>query len=249
VALRRRRKVRWRHRLVGLAVLVCLGFLLSHLESDAHRHNSGPVVRVGARVIRIVDGDTIEVLLGGRREHVRLLRINTPERGQPGYEEAKGALARLVAGGTVSLEPEEGGSWTRDPHGRLLAYVFVDGLHVNVEMVRLGWSDFWTRYGEGRYASQFRQAAREAQAARRGLWGLRDVQQIPGRAHGKGSRGLDRYGTTSRFLSFLTAVSRPRLGAPAEGPCLNRGPDFGTCLLLLSHGNEAAHRKLGSRSI
>jgi len=43
-------------------------------------------------------------------------------------------------------------------------------VNVNVEMVRLGWTTFWTKYGEGKYAGEFREAELEAREAERGLW-------------------------------------------------------------------------------
>lgn len=48
----------------------------------------------------------------------------------------------------------------REPKDGDLAYVFVDELHVNVEMVRQGHSEFWTKYGRGRYAEAFEQASK-----------------------------------------------------------------------------------------
>ena len=115
---------------------------------------------VVCRVVRVVDGDTIRVVYKGREEPVRLLTINTPEKGEPGFEEATEALGRLVVGDheegrDVLLEFETPGVEARDRYGRLLAYVFVN---VNVEMVRLGHSPFWTRYGRGRYAHEFERA-------------------------------------------------------------------------------------------
>ena len=110
-------------------------------------------------VVRVVDGDTIRVIYRGKEERVRLLCIDTPEKGRAGFEEAAQAMRRLVEGRTVRLEFEEPGVEKRDRYGRLLAYVFVN---VNVEMVRLGHSRFWTKYGRGRYAEQFGRAEPEA---------------------------------------------------------------------------------------
>ncbi len=110
---------------------------------------------VVCRVVRVVDGDTIRVVYKGREEPVRLLTINTPENGEPGFEEATEALRRLVQGRHVLLEFEKPGVEARDRYRRLLAYVFVNA---NVEMVRLGHSPFWTRYGRGRYAHEFERA-------------------------------------------------------------------------------------------
>lgn len=51
------------------------------------------------------------------------------------------------------------GELARDRYGRILAYVFVDDLNVNVEMVRRGKAVYWTKYGEGRYRDAMRKAA------------------------------------------------------------------------------------------
>ena len=115
-----------------------------------------------ARVLYVVDGDTVNVLWRGNNVRVRLLSINTPERDRPGYAEATDALRRLVAGRDVRLEFERPGRPERGKYGRLLAYVFVEGMNVNAEMVRLGHSRFWTKFGPGRYAADFRQAERKA---------------------------------------------------------------------------------------
>ncbi len=122
-----------------------------------------------ARVTRVIDGDTLEVRYakGEPGQRIRLLRIDTPERSEPGYEAATAALARLVKGKTVSLEGE---GPKKDKYGRWLSYVFAQDVNVNLRMVEDGWSRFETRYGRGRYASQFHRAEQRARVERRGLW-------------------------------------------------------------------------------
>jgi micrococcal nuclease len=122
-------------------------------------------------VVFVADGDTVRVEYRGKREWVRLLRIDTPERDEAGYGEARDALRGLVEGREVTLVFEDPGIEERDVHGRLLGYLFRDGENLNVEMIRAGWSPFWTRYGEGRFAEEFRRAEGEAREAGRGLWG------------------------------------------------------------------------------
>ena len=72
----------------------------------------------------------------------RLPRIDTPERGEKGYREATEGLRKLLGGKSVILCWEEPGKPARDRFGRLFAYVYVEDTHVNVEMVRRGWSTF-----------------------------------------------------------------------------------------------------------
>ncbi len=121
-------------------------------------------------VIRVVDGDTIHVRCEGKKESVRLLRINTPERGRPGYREATEALEDLVDREEVQLLFEGPGATKRDRFGRILAYVAIGERNLNVEMVRLGWTRFWTRYGEGSLSELFRTVENEARSNGEGLW-------------------------------------------------------------------------------
>jgi len=121
-------------------------------------------------VVQVMDGDTLDVHCRSLSDQVRLLRIDTPEAGQPGHAEARDALRRLVEGREVYLLFEEQGVRQRGNYGRLLAYVYADQTNVNVEMVRLGWSTFWTEFGEGRFAEPFRAAEDQARSKGRGLW-------------------------------------------------------------------------------
>jgi micrococcal nuclease len=115
----------------------------------------------------VTDGDTLNVRCAGRKERVRLLQIDTPEREDPLYEEAGDALETLIAGRSIELElgPEE-----RDDHGRLLAYVFADGENLNLAMIARGWSPYFDRYGAGAYPNEFAAAERAAREARLGIW-------------------------------------------------------------------------------
>ena len=78
----------------------------------------------------------------------------------------------MLRGGDIALEFEHPGRPERDKYDRLLAYVRVGETNANVEMVRLGWTKFWTRYGAGRHAERFTEAERQAATERAGLWGI-----------------------------------------------------------------------------
>lgn len=115
--------------------------------------------RVSCSFVQVFDGDTIQVVYKGEKINVRMLRINTPERDSAGYDEARQALQKLIGEAKlVDLEFERPGREARDDYKRLLAYVWVGDKNLNVEMVRMGHSRFWTRYGAGRYAESFRDA-------------------------------------------------------------------------------------------
>ncbi|HET6163270.1 MAG TPA: thermonuclease family protein [Planctomycetota bacterium] len=167
----------------GVVVALLVGLYLSRAQwgrrlpsfaDPAAAAEAGAGARTGPyEVLRVVDGDTLHVRIPGSPtpdERVRLLRVNTPERGQPGYERATACLIALTADRRVELEWERPGVAERDEYGRLLAYVHAGGVLVNEELVRQGFSRFFTKYGGGRLADRFRAAEEEARAARRGLW-------------------------------------------------------------------------------
>lgn len=97
-----------------------------------------------ARVLKIVDGDTLDVLLDGREERVRVFGIDTPERGQPCFRAASDRLAAL-AGSQVRLRPD---ARERDRYGRLLRYLYApDGRSIDAAMIAEGFAHAWTDDG------------------------------------------------------------------------------------------------------
>ncbi len=127
------------------------------------------------RVLRVVDGDTIHVSVGGHREKVRYIGVDTPESVKPGTpvqcfaKRASKFNARLVRGQRVRLVTD---LERRDRYGRLLAYVYrvSDGLFVNAELVRRGYAQPLTIPPNVAHASGFRRLAAAARRAGRGLW-------------------------------------------------------------------------------
>lgn len=110
------------------------------VELPAFDVASGP-----AEVINVIDGDTIDVRLpDGNRERVRYYGIDTPERGEPCYDEATERNEQLV-GETVLLAPD---ARERDPFGRLLRYAFVDdGTSVEARLIAEGLGVAWRADG------------------------------------------------------------------------------------------------------
>lgn len=120
-----------------------------------------------ATVVSITDGDTIQVRIGSEIHKVRYVGIDTPERNQPGYETAREANARLVAGQTLYLDRD----CRNDDGERLLRYVWLsDGRMVNEELVRMGVALPVQYKPDTRHHLRLEAAAREAWAAGRGFW-------------------------------------------------------------------------------
>ena len=122
------------------------------------------------RVIRVIDGDTIEVS-GGQR--VRYIGVDTPEVGNnPQYygPEATNFNNSLVAGRKVTLEKDVS---DKDRFGRLLRFVYADGILVNAELAREGYARAKVYPPDTGHAECFAALEQEAREAKRGLWGSR----------------------------------------------------------------------------
>lgn len=129
-----------------------------------------------ATVTRVVDGDTIAVVVGGREERVRLIGINTPETVDPRRPvecfgaEASASAKAMLEGQDVLLE-DDASQDSRDSNGRLLRYVWLeDGRMANLEQVAQGFAAEYTYDRPYKYRDIFRAAQREASDAGRGLW-------------------------------------------------------------------------------
>jgi len=123
---------------------------------------------VQARVVSIVDGDTIHVEINGATRSLRYIGIDTPESSQPGYKTATAVNRSLVAGQTVWLEKDVSDT---DVHDRLLRYVWLaDGRMVNEEIARAGVAQAARYSPDVRYQPQLEAAATEAWRAKAGFW-------------------------------------------------------------------------------
>jgi len=127
--------------------------------------------RTQARVVSVIDGDTIEVDIGGNPFRIRYIGIDTPEQGQTGYDVATLVNAKLVSGRIVELEKDVSET---DRYGRLLRYVWVKEGMVNAILVESGFAQVATYPPDVKYQSGFLKLQREAEQARLGLWAIPD---------------------------------------------------------------------------
>jgi micrococcal nuclease len=139
-----------------------------------------------ATVIRVVDGDTIEVRITGRDEgpgaggaeigsvhRVRLIGIDTPESVDPRRPvecfgvEASAAAGALLAGASVHLvkDVEEA-----DGYDRLLRYVYLGQEMANARLVVNGYASAYTYPPNVRHSEMFVRLERDARDQGRGLW-------------------------------------------------------------------------------
>ena len=114
-------------------------------------------------VTNVIDGDTI-VISGGER--ARLLGIDTPEKGEFFYKEAKARLEQLVENKEVLLEKE---GENKDKYGRLLRYVFVDDINTNLKLVEEGYAICYF-YGQSKYQEDCKNLEENAMINKIGRW-------------------------------------------------------------------------------
>ena len=127
-------------------------------------------------VDRVVDGDTIVVLMNGTEEKIRLIGVDTPESVHPdpdrnvpyGKVAADYTRSRLL-GQQVYLEYDVE---TRDKYGRILAYVWIGDEMFNRTLLSEGHAMLATFPPNVRYVDEFTVLQAEAREAGRGLWAI-----------------------------------------------------------------------------
>ncbi len=164
---------------VGVAVLAVVS--LAGCGGSGAPGSSQDALEANAVVDRIVDGDTLVVVVDGAEERVRLIGMNTPEsvdQRRPVMcfgKEASAHLGELVPEGTpVRLERDVE---VRDRYDRLLAYLYraSDGLFVNLAMVTDGYAQQYTFPPNVAHTDEFRRAERDARSNGTGLWSACDA--------------------------------------------------------------------------
>jgi len=114
-------------------------------------------------VVKVVDGDTFDLLTGEEKMRVRLFGIDAPERGQAFNVRAKEFTAGLIADKEVRVVIRN-----KDRYGRFVCDVYLaDGKYLNAEIVRAGYAWHFTRYSNDKQLAELQVEAREN---KRGLW-------------------------------------------------------------------------------
>lgn len=121
-------------------------------------------------VTKVVDGDTIRVLLDGKEEKVRYIGINAPESTttQEAFgKEATKRNAQLVRNQIVELYRDVSET---DRYGRLLRYVVTSSVFVNLKLIEEGYAKAMTYPPDVACATIFQYAERTARELGKGLW-------------------------------------------------------------------------------
>jgi micrococcal nuclease len=168
-------------------------------------------------VSRVVDGDTVEVQTETRVLDVRLIGVDTPETVHPSLPvQCFGPRASSFA--TTTLQGErvrlEFDVERRDPYGRTLAYLWLDGALFNETLIKRGFGRMSTYAPNERYLDRFEVAQRAASSNDRGLWGA--CRGGDGDAGGKESGSASKGGSRcdANYKGACIASYPPDLDCP-----------------------------------
>ena len=139
--------------------------------------------KLSGSVVHVVDGDTIDVsFAAGRRERVRLIGVDTPERGQCYFTRATNVTTRLAANKRVVLQGDATQA-TRDKYGLLLAYVWLPGGHdLGLQLLRAGVARVYVYDRPFTRLAVYNRAYQRAEKSPNSLWH---------RCYAPGKRGCD----------------------------------------------------------
>lgn len=139
-----------KHRVVILFIIIALLAAGYALFGEPYEKETSSIIPV--TVTKIIDGDTI-VVEGGQR--VRLLNIDTRERGEQCYSEAKERLEELILLREVTLERD---AENKDRYDRLLRHILINGTNINLLMVEEGLAVAYIYEPNVKYADLFAEA-------------------------------------------------------------------------------------------
>jgi len=143
-----------------LILLFLVSGLIYYFYADDLTTTGNSIRTINAVVERAIDGDTIVL---DTQEKVRLLGINTPEKGEFYKDESTNFIKKLE-NKTVKIEIP-----SKDKYGRSLGYVFYNGKLINEEILRNGFTSLFV-YDEDKHTKRLAKAEQEARDSNIGIW-------------------------------------------------------------------------------
>lgn len=156
-----------------ISIVVVLALVASLAASCGKPESSLAKEHVTVKVDRVIDGDTFEIHLDGKKQHVRLIGVDTPETKKPNTPvmfygpEASEFTKKKLEKKNVDLE------WDvekTDRYGRLLAYVWIGDEMFNRTLLKEGYARMSTFPPNVKYVDLFKKDQEEARNKRKGIW-------------------------------------------------------------------------------
>lgn len=157
-----------------IGLLVIIAATITSVNSETISNENLDLIQ-NYQVIKVIDGDTIEVFIDGKIEKVRMIGINTPETVDPRRpvqcygKEASNKLKELLQDRIIRLESDETQD-SYDKYNRALRYVFLNEENINKKMVSEGFAFEYTYKKPYKFQKDFKEAERNAQENNIGLW-------------------------------------------------------------------------------
>ena len=147
-------KIKILTRVITIIILVGILFFVVNFYFSNSEHE----------IKRIIDGDTFVIESG---EHIRMIGINSPEKGEFYYDNATDCLKDLILGKKIILESDVK---NKDYFGRLLRYVYTKYGFVNLGMVERGCAAYYDPKPNNKYSEQFVDAENKSRELKLGMW-------------------------------------------------------------------------------
>ncbi|KKP36760.1 MAG: nuclease [Candidatus Roizmanbacteria bacterium GW2011_GWC2_35_12] len=158
---------------IVVAILVFLSFFggsyfeKQKIKTQTSVPSGTSVNAIPVTVTEVTDGDTLKLSDG---KTFRLYGVNAPEVKEPYFEEAKAFTQNLVLGKEISFEQED--NYKVDKFGRSLGYAFVNGVNLNIELVKNGLARvvLYEKRAKIKYQDELLSAESEAKGKNLGVW-------------------------------------------------------------------------------
>jgi endonuclease YncB( thermonuclease family) len=130
--------------------------------AGCYNHTSDEYVT--GRVVKILDGDTYDLLLENNTTiRIRMDGIDAPEKGMPFSKASKRHLGELCQGQTIKVSKSQ-----EDQYGRIVGFSYLeDGRELGHEMLKAGLAWHYKQYNSDPELATLENEARQAQI---GLW-------------------------------------------------------------------------------
>jgi micrococcal nuclease len=112
-----------------------------HNDDGTDYSNDDDDLELAGKVTYVVDGDTLDI----NDIRIRLSLVDTPERGQDGYKEAKDFVKDLCLDKKGEVDIDDG-QRRGDRYGRDIGVVYCDGINLNKELMENNLARIYTEY-------------------------------------------------------------------------------------------------------
>ncbi|TYS68847.1 nuclease [Sutcliffiella horikoshii] len=154
-------------------------------ETESLENKKPEYERTEVPLVRVIDGDTIKVIINNKEENIRFLLVDTPETNHPRMDgpqpfgpEAKNFMEDFMEGGKVEIELDVS---ERDHYGRILAYVYVNGVSAQEELLKRGLARVAYIFPPNtRYVDSYQVIQKKAQTEGIGIWSVENYAQEDG---------------------------------------------------------------------